>query len=427
MAPPPAARALLLAAALAAAPALGVPALADLPALQATHHVHASGFAFGPSALSVAVGDAVEWHNHDLAVHTATDDAGAWTTGDIANGQARTLAFDAPGTHTYRCLYHPFMQGTLEVVAPNQAPSVSITTPAPGAVVGNTTTIAGQADDADGAVSKVEVRIDAGPWRLANGTTAWTFAWTTTEAADGAHTITARATDDDGAQTHAEVVVTVANPPRVAFTAPAEGAEVEGEVEVRGTASDPGGSVQRVEVRVDQGPWRAAQGTSEWTLAWDSREVPDGPHALEARSFDGALHSAVARRQVVVDNLHPDLVVLRVGAEGGLAAMQVEATVANQGDEDSPAFDVRLAYVAAGGNKTLGTVRVPALSVGANATVAVAWNTLGKVGNFTLLALADAAQEVEEHREDNNHGRGNACLPAGLAAMCLLPRIELVL
>ncbi len=81
----------------------------------------------------------------------------------------------------------------------NNAPSVSITSPTPGATVSGTINILGTASDSDGTVVSVEVRIDSGSWWTASGTTSWSNSWDTTTVSDGGHTISARSKDNNGA------------------------------------------------------------------------------------------------------------------------------------------------------------------------------------------------------------------------------------
>ncbi|WP_439882594.1 DUF4082 domain-containing protein [Pontibacter sp. MBLB2868] len=79
-----------------------------------------------------------------------------------------------------------------------QAPGIVIASPAGGANLPAATlvTISGTASDA-GVVAGVEVSTDGGTsWKVANGTSNWTYAWTPTS--QGATTIQARAYDDSG-------------------------------------------------------------------------------------------------------------------------------------------------------------------------------------------------------------------------------------
>ena len=75
-----------------------------------------SGFRFSPNTVTVNVGDSVTWTNRDEEAHTATSGS-AWSTGDIAGGQSKSLTFRTAGTYDYICAIHPTMTGTLVVRA----------------------------------------------------------------------------------------------------------------------------------------------------------------------------------------------------------------------------------------------------------------------------------------------------------------------
>src|SRR5207253_3632897 len=78
-----------------------------------------------------------------------------------------------------------------------QPPAVSIASPVDGAVVRGQLTVSGTSSD-DTLVATVEVKVDQGTYQTADGTTVWTLGLDTTALLDGAHTITARATDSSG-------------------------------------------------------------------------------------------------------------------------------------------------------------------------------------------------------------------------------------
>lgn len=77
------------------------------------------------------------------------------------------------------------------------APDVFISAPADSATLAGIVNVTGTASD-DAAVAKVEVRIDAGSWFLAAGTTSWSLAFDSSNLLNGSHTISARATDTAG-------------------------------------------------------------------------------------------------------------------------------------------------------------------------------------------------------------------------------------
>jgi plastocyanin len=72
-------------------------------------------FAFKPATLIVAPGDTVVWKNGDFVPHTSTARDHAWDSKNIDGSGTYRFVAAAPGTHAYYCVYHPTMQGTLEV------------------------------------------------------------------------------------------------------------------------------------------------------------------------------------------------------------------------------------------------------------------------------------------------------------------------
>lgn len=107
---------------------------------------------------------------------------------------------------------HPMVNG-IEVIGEdvtNNAPTVSITTPTPGAQLSGTALLSGTSAD-DVSVVSVEVQIDGGAFQLATGTTNWSFSLDTTTLLDGSHTLTVRSTDGGGLQGTASVPFSVLN------------------------------------------------------------------------------------------------------------------------------------------------------------------------------------------------------------------------
>ena len=74
---------------------------------------------------------------------------------------------------------------------------VEIIYPEEGQTVTGTITIRGTADDYEGIVEYVEVKIDDENWGNASGTTNWTYQWNTTQYSDGNHIIYARSYDGE--------------------------------------------------------------------------------------------------------------------------------------------------------------------------------------------------------------------------------------
>ena len=93
----------------AAAPA---PVVAPKPT---THAVTIKGFAFGPSALTVKVGDTVVWTQEDSVQHNVVADDGSSSGPLLAQGQTYSKIFTAKGTFAYHCSPHPSMKASVIV------------------------------------------------------------------------------------------------------------------------------------------------------------------------------------------------------------------------------------------------------------------------------------------------------------------------
>ena len=60
-------------------------------------------------------GQAITFTNNDPVAHTSTSAGGGWDSGDIAPGGSFMTTLQQPGTYTYHCSIHPFMQGMVVV------------------------------------------------------------------------------------------------------------------------------------------------------------------------------------------------------------------------------------------------------------------------------------------------------------------------
>lgn len=126
--------------------------------------------------------------------------------------------------------------------------------------------------------------------------------------------------------------------PSITILSPGNNSKVSGLVNVSGRASDPEG-LDLVELRVNNGPWQRAEGTSSWTFLWDSTLFGDGPHIIYARAYDGLEHSLVKQIWLEVDNaLYPpvvtEVVVYPDPAMRGIDILFVEARVSDQNGYD---------------------------------------------------------------------------------------------
>ncbi len=79
------------------------------------------------------------------------------------------------------------------------------------------------------------------------------------------------------------------------------GVPVSGQVEFEGTASGDV-PIERVEYRVDDGDWMAADGTGSWSFVLDSGKLGDGNHTVTVRAWDGHSHGLVGPMPFQVEN-----------------------------------------------------------------------------------------------------------------------------
>jgi hypothetical protein len=184
--------------------------------------------------------------------------------------------------------------------AQNQPPSVSLTSPANGATftAPATITISATASDADGTVARVDFY--QGATLIGSDATApYSITWSNAPA--GSYSLTARATDDDGAVTASAARTITVNPPpnqppSVALTSPANGSTytAPATVTLSASASDTDGTIVRVDFY--QGATLIGSDTSSpFSVTWSN--VGAGTYSLTARATDedGATTTSAAR------------------------------------------------------------------------------------------------------------------------------------
>jgi plastocyanin len=85
-------------------------------------------YAFTPAKVFVNLGGTVTWKNTSDASHTVTSDTGS----ELASSTVSTNAtfrhtFNAIGTFAYHCTIHPYMKGTVVVLAAGVTPPATDT------------------------------------------------------------------------------------------------------------------------------------------------------------------------------------------------------------------------------------------------------------------------------------------------------------
>ncbi len=97
----------------------GVAAAGPVVSIPSGAAMQTSTMYYSPSTITVVIGvnNTVTWVNNDDAPHTVTASDGSFNSGNLNAGQSWTFTFTTPGTYAYSCAYHPWMKGTVIVVA----------------------------------------------------------------------------------------------------------------------------------------------------------------------------------------------------------------------------------------------------------------------------------------------------------------------
>jgi len=221
--------------------------------------------------------------------------------------------------------------------ATNSPPLVSLTSPANNASYnqGSSITISANATDANGTISKVE--FFAGSTKLGEDLTSpYSFTWN--GAGPGNHSITAKATDNEGASTTSGAVsvsVNVANTnPTVNITSPANNATFQtgATVTITAAAADNGGAISKVEFFNGTAKLGEAL-TSPYNFTWTN--VPAGTFALTAKATDNqgaTTTSGVVTISVTTANTAPAITITGPANNASFTAGASVALTANASD-----------------------------------------------------------------------------------------------
>ncbi|WP_395807598.1 Ig-like domain-containing protein [Archangium minus] len=244
-----------------------------------------------------------------------------WNTRTVANG-AHTLstkAYDAAGN------VGSSASVTVTIDNDKTAPQVSLTEPTAGATLTGTVTLSASASDNVG-VTRVDFYDGTTP--LGSDTSEpYTLSWATRSAANGTHTLLAKAYDEGGnVGTSTSIQVNLSNDltaPVISIASPASGATVRGIVPLSVNATDNVGVIL-VQYVID-GAVQSTQTESPFHGAWDTSRVENGTHTLQAIAHDAAGNTSTsATVSVTVDN---DFVAPRVSLRMPAPGTTVTGTV----------------------------------------------------------------------------------------------------
>jgi hypothetical protein len=229
----------------------------------------------------------------------------------VASFPWRAVYSEEPYTLTFQ-VEHPLdvssgddrVQVSLPVGVTNEPPTVAFLSPPNGTSVNGTVTVALVVTDPDTPVESLHLRIGGGAWmQLDVGDPQ--YDWDTTSLDDGWYLLESYATDRYAPGSVAELRLKVANqgpnhPPEVFIESPEEGDTVDQVLRARGIAFDEDDNVQQVRLRVDDGPWEVADGTTRWSANVSTTDLSEGAHTLQVIADDGIDLSGIAQVQFAV-------------------------------------------------------------------------------------------------------------------------------
>lgn len=221
----------------------------------------------------------VEFYNGSAKLGEKTAAPYTWTWSSVAAGNytLRAIAFDNRGA---AATSNEVRISVSAVIVP---PTVTLTSPTNGAVFTSPQGVpmTANASDSDGTIARVE--FFAGSNRLATDTTApFTFTWN--NAPIGTHNLTAVAYDNSGTSATSSIVkITVNAPPIVSVSLDTTKLASQRTVTINATASDPNGTVRRVEFFA--GSVLLAKDTSK-PYRFDWKNIPSGTHTITAKAYD---------------------------------------------------------------------------------------------------------------------------------------------
>ena len=307
--------------------------------------------------------------------------------------------------------------------ADTTAPSAVITGPAGGSTVSGTAPVSAAASDNVG-VSGVQFLLDGAPLGTEDTSSPFAVSWDTRVATNGIHRLSATARDAMGNTGLApEVAVTVANPPILIITGPAQGSSIASStVNVAyATSGDPTG-VDRVRFRLDN---NADVTDLTFDGAYQLTNVPAGSHVLNgylARADDSKIAgSDAAPVSFVVADTTPPHVAVTAPSDG--ATVSGGTMVSADASDDVGVASVQ--FLLDGGNLGAADTIAPysvtwdsaGTSNGAHALSAKARDAAGNTTTSSLLNVT--VSNLDTTAPVRSNGSPSGSLPSGTTSTAI--------
>jgi hypothetical protein len=94
-------------------------------------------------------------------------------------------------------------------------------------------------------------------------------------------------------------------PPNLSITSPMNGSYAGLITTITGTSEDTASGINKVEVKINDGEWQLATGTTSWGYTWDSTGFSPGPYTITAKATDNEGNEATNSISVILENLPP--------------------------------------------------------------------------------------------------------------------------
>jgi hypothetical protein len=85
----------------------------------------------------------------------------------------------------------------------------------------------------------------------------------------------------------------------IKIESPVSREKVKDKVTIKGTATSDS-PIMEIEVKIDNGPWKEANGTTSWSYVWDSSDYPEGVHTIQIRGKNDLGYSTSEPIEVIV-------------------------------------------------------------------------------------------------------------------------------
>jgi RHS repeat-associated protein len=288
-----------------------------------------------------------------------------WTNVAAGNYSLTVVAMDNDGANTTSA---PI------AIRVNSPPTVSVTAPSANTVVGApaTLTVSANAADSDGAIAKVDFY--AGTTLIGTAIAA-PFSVNWANVAAGTYTVTAIATDNDGAATTSTAVAIRVNaPPTVSLTAPAANtvANAPATVTVNANAADSDGTVAKVDFYAGTTLIGTAT-AAPYSVSWAN--IAAGSYSLTAIATDNDGASTAAAGVSIRVNAAPTVSLTAPAASTVVNAPATVTVSANATDSDGTLAKVEF-YA---GTTLIGTA--------VTAPYSISWANVS-AGSYSLTAIA---------------------------------------